>query len=192
MRHPRIRTAKNPLAWPSAGRCVMCGATFVGCELRISVANGAICTEHTLAQYQAWHDYQWAKPRADAIQVSLERVDEWCTRLASQITHAARLHCSVYGIPRGGLFVAKRLSTLLQVPCIKEFDPTTARSNVLIADDIGDTGKTLRKYKGWDCVVLVKKPWCLPIVKHWAIELPNYIIWPWELARREEHAKANG
>ena len=48
---------------------------------------------------------------------------------------------NIYGIPRGGLVLAVRLSHLLDLPII--IHKTKIGQNTLIVDDIADTGKTL-------------------------------------------------
>lgn len=65
-------------------------------------------------------------------------------KLASQIkAQAADLSkLKIYGIPRGGLVVATRLSHLLDVPMITDEKKIRSAKNTLIVDDISDTGKT--------------------------------------------------
>ncbi len=50
---------------------------------------------------------------------------------------------NIYGIPRGGLVIAVRLSYITNIPIILNTDDITA--NTLIVDDICDTGETLKK-----------------------------------------------
>ena len=48
----------------------------------------------------------------------------------------------IYGIPRGGLCLAVALSHKLNIELLKE-----PRNNILIVDDIYDSGETLHRYK---------------------------------------------
>lgn len=50
---------------------------------------------------------------------------------------------SIFGIPRGGIVPARRLSELLSIPCVTEREISV---RTLIVDDIVDTGRTLRSY----------------------------------------------
>lgn len=53
----------------------------------------------------------------------------------------------IYGIPRGGLPLAVKLSNVLQIPLVFNLFEAAGRvklkKNVLIVDDISDSGKTL-------------------------------------------------
>lgn len=51
----------------------------------------------------------------------------------------------VYGPPRGGLCPAVKISHLLGAKYIQEINLIDAKHNILIVDDISDTGKTLNK-----------------------------------------------
>lgn len=53
----------------------------------------------------------------------------------------------IYGIPRGGLPLAVSLSHRLNIPLL----PTRVLADTLVVDDISDTGRTLRPYRG--CVI---------------------------------------
>jgi hypoxanthine phosphoribosyltransferase len=51
---------------------------------------------------------------------------------------------SVYGIPRGGLFLATNLSYLMDVPLILSREDITPRT--LVVDDIVTTGSTMQRF----------------------------------------------
>lgn len=62
--------------------------------------------------------------------------------LAIQIKEAKFVKISnIYGVPRGGLVLAARLSHFLDKPLITNWEDRTP--DTLIVDDIADTGKTL-------------------------------------------------
>ena len=50
---------------------------------------------------------------------------------------------NIYGIPRGGLPLAVKLSHLLELPLV--LNPKQIGKNTLVVDDISDTGETLFK-----------------------------------------------
>ncbi len=52
---------------------------------------------------------------------------------------------NIYGIPRGGLIVAAKLSHLLNLPLILDYKKITPAT--LVVDDIVDTGRTLVSLK---------------------------------------------
>ena len=53
---------------------------------------------------------------------------------------------NVYGIPRGGLIVAVKISHLLDIPMV--FEKKDITDGTLVVDDIVDNGDTLLKFKG--------------------------------------------
>jgi hypoxanthine phosphoribosyltransferase len=70
--------------------------------------------------------------------ISWERFEQLIRELASTIKDS-NIHINgIYGIPRGGLIIAVRLSHLLNIPLRPYNLP-----NTLIVDDICDSGKTL-------------------------------------------------
>ena len=104
-------------------------------------------------------------------------------RFDSAVKKAASLYkdktfVGVYGIPRGGLCVAVKLSHLLNIPLLD-----LPQDNCLIVDDIYDSGKTLEKYKNYknaSYFVLISKKeptWFDCFLK---TETVNWIIFPWE------------
>jgi len=52
---------------------------------------------------------------------------------------------NVYGIPRGGIVPAVKLSNLLNIPVILNKGQIT--ENTLVVDDICDSGKTLNRFR---------------------------------------------
>ena len=61
----------------------------------------------------------------------------------------------IYGIPRGGLILSTILSYKLNIPLLLNFE--TGLKDILIVDDVLDSGKTLQPYIGsYDICVLVQ------------------------------------
>ena len=84
----------------------------------------------------------------------------------------------IYGIPRGGLCLAVALSHKLNLELLKE-----PKNNILIVDDIYDSGKTLHRYKdylGSKYFVLISKedPLWWNSVK--IISKDKWVVFPWE------------
>ena len=78
-----------------------------------------------------------------------KQFDQGCHNLAKQILNQEKRFYGIYGIPRGGLVVAVRLSHLLKLP-IHMHNPIFSKAShehTLICDDISDTGNTLKPYK---------------------------------------------
>lgn len=90
---------------------------------------------------------------------------------------------SVYGIPRGGLVLAIKISHLLNVPLVLNREDITGRT--LIVDDIVDSGGTIERFKalfGDHCTIAtiyqgensrVTPDFFLRVKRAW-------IVFPWE------------
>ena len=65
--------------------------------------------------------------------------------LAKEIKYSGVYIKYIYGVPRGGMVVAVRLSHLLGIDVVEDYETLT--SHVLIADDISDVGTTLLRAK---------------------------------------------
>src|SRR5689334_22448603 len=66
----------------------------------------------------------------------------------------------VYGIPRGGLMPAGIVATALNVPMICD-PPTRNTHEVLVVDDLVDSGQTLKRFEsmGLNVDACFRKPW---------------------------------
>ena len=91
-----------------------------------------------------------------------------------------RKYSGIYGIPRGGLVPAVMLSHKLKVPLLSTLSEV---KNVLIVDDISDTGKTLLEFKkrGYDIATLFYKEGSLVKPNFWKYKKDtDWIVFPWE------------
>lgn len=74
---------------------------------------------------------------------SYEQFEKDCQKIVKWIKVSEIDIKNIYGIPRGGLIIATRLSYLLDIPL------TTNRIGInnetLVVDDISDTGNTIKK-----------------------------------------------
>lgn len=92
---------------------------------------------------------------------------------------------SIYGIPRGGFFVAASLSYLLDKKLLSS--PKECTKNTLIVDDICDTGRTFFKfgkgYKHYDFVSLWVGSDSKFSPRFWVREKRSneWVVFPWEI-----------
>jgi hypoxanthine phosphoribosyltransferase len=105
--------------------------------------------------------------------------DTGCSKLARW----ARPHNfeAVYGIPRGGLIVAVRLSHLLDIPMMTE-RPRGIR-NILVVDDIVDGGKTMSRFASYQRAALVYNMEGNGYVDCFAIKKKAFVKFPWETSK---------
>lgn len=93
---------------------------------------------------------------------------------------------AVYGLPRGGLPIAVSLSHKLGVPLLMTYDDrkVVTDKQILVVDDIADTGKTLSTYKDGEKNII-----CTLHYHKQSIVKPNFycddknddwIVYPWE------------
>lgn len=79
-------------------------------------------------------------------------IDDAVERLATNITASNIEIVAVGGLPRGGLIPAVMLSHKLTIPFVSQANITSIIGNILIVDDICDSGKTLKRFKFEDNV----------------------------------------
>ena len=107
-------------------------------------------------------------------------------QLIAKIRGSNRDFRSVFGIPRGGLLLAVHLSHLLGIP-YQEGNlnrHTVHHSNILVCDDVSDTGGTLDVYRqaGYATCTLCIKPQTKTMPTFYSKVVPNdvWVIFPWE------------
>jgi len=104
-------------------------------------------------------------------------------KLATEIASSPVPPLYVTGLPRGGLIPAVMLSHKLNIPfkSINEIN-SIPRVDVLIVDDIADSGETLNKYGGYQTAVLHYKIQSEHIPTFYAEEVNNdvWINYPFE------------
>lgn len=115
------------------------------------------------------------------------KFDLACDQIAEKIKKLGTIN-SVYGIPRGGLVLAVKLSHLLNLKLIT--NETGITEKTLVVDDIADTGNTLQKLLKLYCEPKGFKPLIATLYYHqktkitpdvWIFEKKNaWIVFPWE------------
>ena len=99
------------------------------------------------------------------------------TKLAAN-KYKSKTFTGVYGIPRGGLCVAVKLSHFLNIPLLD-----LPQDNCWIVDDIYDSGKTLEKYKNYKNAtyfVLISKKDPTWFDSYITMKNKEWIIFAWE------------
>ncbi len=98
----------------------------------------------------------------------------------------------IYGIPRGGLPIAVHLSHYLDIPMLRNIFveetllSTITGRNLLICDDISDTGITIKnikekiKYFNPSYACIYYKPHTKEIPNFYVKETNKWIVFPWE------------
>lgn len=67
--------------------------------------------------------------------------------LASRITTSGLQLAAIGGLPRGGLIPAVMLSHKMGIPFVSQANIAKVPGNILIVDDICDSGETLKQFK---------------------------------------------
>lgn len=116
--------------------------------------------------------------------LSWNDIDILVDNLVKQISSAPIKPKYITGLSRGGLIPAVLLSHKLDIPFISEhlINSLPSTIDLLIVDDIADTGETLNKYKNSLTAVLHYKFQSEHIPTYYASETndEDWIIYPWE------------
>ena len=110
--------------------------------------------------------------------MSWNDIDRAINRLVASINSSEVKLEAVGGMPRGGLIPAVLLSHRLNIPFVSQANIGGISGNILIVDDICDSGKTLKRFKYEDNVYTATLHW-----KQSAEYQPNYF---WEIAYENE------
>jgi len=78
------------------------------------------------------------------VNISWSNIELWVAMLKRQILLSGENFTGIYGLPRGGLIPAVMLSHQLGIPLVDEYN--TSNLNILVVDDIFDSGDTLKPY----------------------------------------------
>lgn len=75
----------------------------------------------------------------------------------AQILNEKKQYHAICGVPRGGIYVAIMLSNISGIKLIDIEDLDSTAGNILVCDDIIDSGKTRRMYNKYDFVCIAMK-----------------------------------
>lgn len=112
-------------------------------------------------------------------------IDDAVERLAINITNTNIEIAAVGGLPRGGLIPAVMLSHKLSIPFVSQINTSGVDGNVLIVDDICDSGKTLKRFKFEENVYTATLHYKITAEYEpnfwWKLAPENeWIVYPWE------------
>ena len=105
-------------------------------------------------------------------------IDRAIDRLVASINSSGVEIGAIGGLPRGGLVSAVMLSHRLSIPFVSQSNIKNVFGNILIVDDICDSGKTLKQFKFEENIYTATLHW-----KQSAEYQPNYF---WEIAYENE------
>lgn len=117
--------------------------------------------------------------------ITWDYIDTAADYLAEKITESQMLIEAIYGVPRGGLIIASLLSHRLSIPLImSRVSSQHENENILVVDDICDSGKTLEKYKIFRYPIITihhkKSARVKPMFYYEVISETDWIVYPWE------------
>ena len=112
-------------------------------------------------------------------------VEDAVERLSINITNSNIEIAAVGGLPRGGLIPAVMLSHKMNIPFVSQANIAGVTGNILIVDDICDSGKTLKRFKYEENVytaTLHYKTSAEYEPHYWwkLAPLNEWIVYPWE------------
>jgi len=110
----------------------------------------------------------------EKLYVGWEQFDEMVHELKEMIPEGK--YGKLYGVPRGGLTIAVRLSHLTGIP----MDSIIPNRKILVVDDIADSGKTLEGYDSFDTATLFYKATSSKKPTYFVDETDKWVVFPWE------------
>jgi len=92
---------------------------------------------------------------ASICKIDVDTFKQLCTLLPDLIRSEHPAVSAIYGVPRGGIPVAQEISHRIGVPLISNLEDSDG--DVVIVDDIVDSGETRLRYSGYPFYALVGK-----------------------------------
>ena len=95
-------------------------------------------------------------------------------------TRKKNIFSAVYGVPRGGIPFAIEIANQLNIPIIEE-DDWDKCDDILIVDDIVDSGKTRDKFRDHNFACIHQKEMAIPSATYIAHpNISDWVVYPWE------------
>jgi hypoxanthine phosphoribosyltransferase len=112
-------------------------------------------------------------------------IEDAVERLAINISNSDIEITAIGGLPRGGLIPAVLLSHKMNIPFVSQANIAGVVGNILIVDDICDSGRTLKRFKFesnvYTATIHYKSTAEYEPNFWWRLASPNeYIYYPWE------------
>ena len=117
--------------------------------------------------------------------LSWDDIDRAVNRIVASINSNGAKFEAIGGLPRGGLIPAVILSHRLCVPFVAQANISSIEGDILVVDDICDTGRTLKRFKFENNIYTAALHWkqSSEYQPHyfWEIAYENeWIVYPWE------------
>lgn len=91
---------------------------------------------------------------------------------------------ALYGVPRGGINVALRLSALTRLPLLDSL-PEVPDKFILVVDDLIDSGLTRSKYQDYNFACLHIKPHSPQLgIVYWVGIIDDWVTYWWEVSQK--------
>jgi hypoxanthine phosphoribosyltransferase len=119
----------------------------------------------------------------EKVYLTWDNINSLVDKLANEVSQAAVPPLYITGLPRGGLIPAVMLSHKLNIPYVNiSLIRALPAVDVLVVDDIADSGETLLQYKAYQTAVLHYKLQSEATPTYYAEEVENeaWIVYPWE------------
>jgi len=119
----------------------------------------------------------------EKVYLTWDDINSLVDKLANEVSQAAVPPLYITGLPRGGLIPAVMLSHKLNIPYVNiSLIRALPAVDVLVVDDIADSGETLLQYKAYQTAVLHYKLQSEATPTYYAEEVENedWIVYPWE------------
>ena len=114
-----------------------------------------------------------------------------CNKLSGLIKKGGKKVDSLYGIPRGGLILAVRLSHKLDLPVIMH--DSNIGEKTLIVDDIADSGDTMMEFlsnkKHYATATLFYNPSSKHAPTYFCRKKTGWVVFPWEEEKTSRYDK---
>ena len=99
---------------------------------------------------------------------------------------------AIYGVPRGGTYVAMEFSHRTGIPLIDDIVLDKRNLEILVVDDIIDSGRTREKYKDYDFACLHIKPCHSKLQNvYWVSKVEDWVEYWWEKDSRSSTIEDN-
>ncbi len=127
--------------------------------------------------------------------ISWKEYDDYINQICDWVDQLQRYQGlelgAVYGLPRGGLPIAVSLSHKLNLPVLMNYydRKIVTDKQILVVDDIADTGETLKDFKNKNNVICTFHYHRQSLVKpdfYCKEKGDDWIVYPWETRDSEE------
>jgi hypoxanthine phosphoribosyltransferase len=121
----------------------------------------------------------------EKIFISWADIEDIIASLAYKITKSNTAITAIGGLPRGGLIPAVLLSHKMNIPFVSQANITKTLGNILIVDDICDSGETLKRFKFEENVLTAtihhkQSAAVEPNFFYSLVPENKWIVYPWE------------